>query len=1062
MNDNIPFSTDRIDQVQSEKKKDKRVNRSTNDRERDRKLYKYLLTLTENGSKNVNVLGINYNEIAEQWGMLSNRMFVQRVVQSISVEIGIEVSTTIPGITLNKLVHILSSIDKYRQKQCKQQTEIKFPRILTRAEKLRALRLYAQTLPEEQKHLELKENDSQLLLQKLVEDISDPNNGLGHEKIIQICKYISNSIGSESVVSKEEDCSVNDSVIANNIEKIGVEYFKYLKKDSSIALKKKILETVKKAIKDIEYQNGSYQLNDFLNEDIAHQLENIFNKNTTREIAKLEKQKEDISMRFGSRIFIEKLTKTIIENQILTEEFPVHLKYIEIQEIQESILQDPGNNPKDLNRLFAYTVKVYFYVKDKTGNKEEFYEEVTGVGSPLAHAIAAMNRALLWDIKSLKKYIPIAKQIAFNTEIIGSSTNGSVWANYVVSLCKRENINIEENSCPIEEPANGEYCGFDTLEVYAKASFYARLRAIKKTGISADNYIEELRHKIKQVEHLRTGEKLLNEYPFSLEAMRFYLTKNLLNKCHKLEGKNNFPDPNNVQSERWSLTEYEAHLSIAESYLKEGLYEIGEKYLSSIENHIKRSSTNPISKVIIARYHLCYFRYHYLTDLEDYNNEKNLNRSAAVANANMHLDEAYKQLKDYVYKCNIIDELPYVNFYNFYTVLSKLYAHRGKLYFFMSYHLHTSSISDSINLFEKARMYAARSGNSSLYSMWSAYQSWCYLISAYTDSRDSEQNYKDYINKAEKILIHALQSYEKIGKKYYESIKLKSGKENQKNSKEFEKILNQPEVQIGYEEYDGIKLQGIPLIKEFTKKEREKFNVEYSPIDGSLSLDMSLLTSDLPDTQTLLFGTQSSLLLFAIAMLKLCHYKYDDISILAEIETAKKMFAYSWSFAEEGLSKIDDNNLDRWTKEKDPNPIPSFYDKALESQCLSGLYPHRITQFADFGKIYFIGCELILMSYPDCEQEKIRWNYIDGLLTKLKENHIIVRKNQTGQKRYNGHLQEHFQAIDKYVNDVKRIKIKTERTSEVRDEIVMSISNILRTGQRQVISDNLRKFSSLL
>jgi hypothetical protein len=1049
-NTNITSSTEQIDQSESdqEKDRDKRVNRPKSDQDRDRRLYEYLLVLSDyDGDRK------SYNEIADRWGMSSNRVFVQRILQSIFPGINQKNIPSIPGITLNRLVNILSSIDKYRKNQCKHQTDLKFPKILTRSEKLRALHLYAKTLPNEKQALDLDEHENQLLLQQIIEDISDPHKGLNHEKISEICKYISgctNSVGSEDMLQANNI----DRAIEDSIENTAFEYFQYLQKDSLDLLKKKIIRKVKNAIKDIKYQNGSYQFTEFLDRDIKKISENISSRKSNEEIVNLEYKKRDLETRFNSRDFIQKLTKSIIENRVLTEEFPVHLKYIEIQEIQQSIPQGKDSSSKNSNRLFAYTVKVYFYVRDLlTGDKEEFYEEVTGVGSPLSHAIAAMNRALLWDIKSLKTYVPIAKQITFNTEIIGASTNGSVWAHYVVGLCKRENIDLQKNSCPVEELANGDYCGFDTLEVYAKASFYARLRAIKKTGVSPINYIGELKEKIKQVKSLREGEKLLNEYPFSLEAMRSYLTQELLNKeHHRLINKNDvFGSEELVQREEWSLTEYEAHLSIAESYFKEGLYSIGKNYLDCIQKQIEESNINPISKIIIARYHLCYFRYHYLTDLEDYNYEKNLNRSASVAKAEEHLDRAYDHLKEYVYKCSTIDELPYVNFYGFFTVMSKLSAHRAKLYFFMSYHRPTQSISKPIDLFQEARMYAARSGNPSLYSMWSAYQSWCHLVAAYTieDAKKSEAE----IDKAETILIHALQSYEKTGKKHYESIKLKSGKENSN-------IKDQSEVIIGYEGYGKIKLQGIPVITELTANQ-QNLPVEYSPIHGSLSLDMSLLTSNLPNTQTLLFGTQSSMLLFAIAMLKLCHYrkneseKHDDFSIISEIEIAKKMFAYSSSFAEEGLSKIDEDDLDRWSEISEP--IPDFHKKALESQCLAGLYPHRITQFTDFGKIYFIACELILLTKVNCEAEEQRWGYIEDLIKRIKDNYLKVRKDQTCQKRYNGHLQEHFQSVDKYIHDFKRANIKTEQTLEVRKEIVMSISNILRTGQLQVISDSLRK-----
>lgn len=1028
-----------------------KTKRSKNDQERDKKIYEYLLTLTDYDLTNP-----NESRIAEQWGMVSNRMFVIRVLKSILPKTEFKNSSEnsqelpdlkiepknspevsdkyegVPGITLNKLVEILKNLDKYRQKNNAHQTGAKFPEILTRSEKLRALSLYVNILPDERKSLNLKEDETQRLLQNLIEDITDPHRGLSSEKINEVCKYISTYFDQDLEKEKYNKDYDIESLIINSIENTGFEYFEHLRQDSLEALKKRIFEKVQDAIKDIKYQNGSYTFDSFLDQDIRKN--NRINNKKAKEI---ESQKQDLEIRFSPPKFIKRLTKSIIENVVLTEEFSVYMKHIEIQEIQQSIPQNQNDNAR--NRLYAYTVKVHFYLKNSQGKRVDFYEEVTGVGSPLSHTIAAMNRALLWDIKSLDKYIPIAKQITFNTEIIGSSNNGSVWGHYVVGLCKRDNIDEQKKSYPVEELASGNYCGFDTLEVYAKASFYARLRAIKKTGVSSSIYIKELQQKIKQVEILRNGEKMLNDYPFSLEAMKYYLTENLLNKSYKTD-ENNSSNISQVETNsNWSLTEYEAHLSIAESYLKEGLYAIGKNYLDCIENHMKKPRSNLISKVIIAKYHLCYFRYHYLTDLE-YENEKSPNRDEAVTNAINHLDEAYQNLQEYVYKCNKIDELPHVNFYNFYTVMSKLYAHKAKLCFFMSSHLPNNNDnilgSNPTELFQEARIYAARSGNSSLYSMWSAYQSWCLLVDAYTKLSGKEED----IDKAQNILIHALQSYEKTGKNHYESIKLKSGKENKSVKSE-----------IGYEDHGGIEIQGIPFIREFVNNDNDESSVGYSASDGRLNFDMSSLTSNLTDPPTLLFGTQSSILIFAIAMLKLCHYKYNDSEISTEVKAARKMFSYSWSFAEDGIHQMKNNKMDRWSdkRTKDVNNIefPKSLDEALESRHLSGLYPHRLTQFADFGKIYFIACELILLSQTS--QEDDRWDYIYQLLNTIKINHLGARATQTTQTRYNGHLQEHFMAIDKYVRDFRKIKKKSS-IGKVRDAVVKDIAKILRTGHTQV------------
>jgi hypothetical protein len=777
------------------------------------------------------------------------------------------------------------------------QEKFSFPKLLTRSEKLRALYLYSNTLPLEKRYLNLEESDTQLLLQQLINDITDFSQGLSQGKLNEICKYISGCMDMELSEGKNEKYIIKN-IINENIEIFGSEYFQGLNEAILKSLKNKIFEQVENAIRDISYQNGSHQFKTFLDKDIDG------NHSDETSIENLKTQRDEIGVRFSPKKFIRRLTKSIVENQILAEEFPVYLKYIEIQQIQQSMPQDDDYQ----DSLSAYTVKVHFYLKNAQGEREDFYEEVTGIGSPLSHAIAAMNRVLLWDIKSLKEYVPIAKQITFNTEIIGSSNNGSIWGHYVVGLCKRPITEDQKDIYGVEELASGDYCGFDTLEVYAKASFYARLRAIKKNSISPGKYIRELQDKIKQVKILRKGEEMLNGYPFSLEAMKFYLTKNLLvlNNCYKVDEKN-FPVPDSAKEDSWSLTEYEAHLSIAEAYLVEGLYIIGKLYLDCIKTHMENPKRNSISKIIIAKYHLCCFRYHYLTDLHD-DNKPNLSRHEALINARNHLDRSYDNLKEYVYKCNEIDELPYVNFYNFFTAMSKLYANKAKLRFFMNHYLLVSeNTSESINLFEKAREYAEKCGDSSLYSIWSAYKSWCYLSAAYKDYKDDKDENIKSINNAEKTLIQALRAYEKIGLKSYESIKLKSGKRNIPTSDSTRKF------DIGYEDedYGGVEIQGIPLIKEFIRKDDDISQVHFSSADESLTLDMSLLMSDLTVPPTPLFGTQSSIIIFAIAMLKLCHYQYDEETIVIGIEEARKLFCYSWSFGEDGSCNMTNNKMER-------------------------------------------------------------------------------------------------------------------------------------------------------
>jgi hypothetical protein len=146
--------------------------------------------------------------------------------------------------------------------------------------------------------------------------------------------------------------------------------------------------------------------------------------------------------------------------------------------------------------------------------------------------------------------------------------------------------------------------------------------------------------------------------------------------------------------------------------------------------------------------------------------------------------------------------------------------------------------------------------------------------------------------------------------------------------------------------------------------------------------------------------------------------------------------------------------MNRWSDKK--IPFPNCHSDVLESLCLSGLYPHRVTQFADFGKIFFIACELILLSHLDLDEGE-RWDYIFELIKEIKENPLKIRKDQLiEQGRYNGHLQENYQAIEKYVYDFKgRIKGNNIPILDVREKVVKDISIILRSGEMVKPSDSL-------
>jgi hypothetical protein len=1098
-----------------------------NDPGRIRQLYEYLIGLTSVSRENAKEK-LKESEIAKQWGMTDNRIFIRRMVRSIEPEKYYnekereKEKDTIPNITLGRLVNILHSIDKYRKEN---ESNIGIGNSkegpLTRAEKLKALQLYAQLFPQENQTLGLEKRESHLLLEKLVQNVTDPNTGLSDNKIVQIyqdnsayTQDISAYTDTQSELSKLTDIK---HIIEVNINNIGKPWISQEDNETSKRLKQKIQEKIEDVLGYVEYQNGARQLRDFLEDK--------------------KKREKEIDVRFTPREFIERLTKSTIENEILNQDFPISIKYTEFKELQSFPVEKPFPGIQSLSRrgssILAYSVRIHYSFKNADGIQKDFYEEVVGLGSQSSHAVTAINRTLLWDIPSIGKkgYVPIAKEISVHHEIVGCRISNSVWGHHTVSLCKRRDLQKalknkdRKQSLLIQEISHGEFCGFDVVETTTKAAFYARLRAIQQAGISKDDYIKELEKKVAQIEALREGERKLDTFPFSLTKMANVLHEKILcDGCYKLDNDGFPKPPESPDVKPWTLTEYEAHLSIAEAYLEEGLYLAGKKYLDVVNPHVEkyreilhteelREDNNSqeffIGNINIARYYLCCFNYHYLTDLEDRTNESGT-REIAIQKAHENLNFAYKNLESCVNKCNLMDELSYVNVDKFFKVMSRLHAHKAKLYFFMSPYQadQNKTIDAPRKLFNKARMFAARSGDPSLYAMWAAYESWCYLVEAYEEHSDREKCIKG----AKTLLDIAMLSYEKVGKRDYESLKVASGNVYED---EFSKIIVKEE-----ETSDPTAAKKTEIDSSAKEGSLDKSNPDQVLVLNMTELSYNVEVED-KEEKILLFGIQSFILLFARGMMSLCKNKKTNEDFRKSLREARQDFIYSYSFAEDGLKSKEKEGehpdkirrvfeTDEETRKRiagcvgkpSKATVPSSLREALNVQHLRGIYTHRLTQFADLGKIYFIVCEMILLLYPEEEEKEARWNYSQSIIDKLisnettlltfmaellglenhskedqwlaekekmeekeqefpkfrefweeKENQENLKNAKAGQLTYNGHLQKHYESFSKYFRDFREAiqadkkPIDVDEIEAIRCRVICDVAKIIRTGQ---------------
>jgi hypothetical protein len=1015
------------------------------DQERAIEVYRYLLYLTGSDLVSLNPkVKPNESKIAVRWG--ANRIFVRRVLRSVFPELYDDEKKTeerkkddsLPGISLGRLVEILASLQRHWNSPLVS-LDIAGVNSISREKKIHLLNIFTSINSKERLEIGLEERPGEYLLKQILENASDPVKGLGNEEINNIYQQFLRQQHTTSICNQNQVQLSHDDLIKSTIH----QYFKNLQGDiSDKVLTNKVTEylpKVKREISRIEFQSGLKQ---------------------TEFIHKSKSETETMSKKYLAASLIRRLTYLVIENQIINDDFPVYLKYYHIEAIRPLPLYLYDKNQKNgllnsecleddediesisgLERQFVYKATVHFYIKiDKNyncklnsteinntinnENRLEFIEEITGIGSPISLVTAAINRVLLRDIPALKDYFYIVNNKTNTVEAMGSPNNNLCWSHTLVEICKNKDIQASiKSGKPYDQFSNnnayahGEYCGFDLLEIATKAALYARLRAIQKTGVSPKEYLEQLCCRVEEDNAVSISKNLINYYPFSLTAMEGFLDECSLSKKYWERDENyNFT---NI-TKPWSMVAYEAHLNITEAYLNEGLHRVAKRYLALMESHIKNPNIDNcydiISDLMFARYNLCWFRYYYLSDLDDENCQFT-DRPHVIDKALCHLDEAEKYLKVRIEKVHCIDQTEQTNFSPFFSILSKIYEYRAKIYMFFnpyapkdiskSDNQHKSFYIKPIKLFEKARIYAARDGNPDAYSYNSVYQSWCYLRLAF-DCKGNEKIDLSYVDWAERLIEHAKLCYSTTGKKCYQDIKNHSG--------EIDEVKD-----IDQSEYDSrpkIKIKGLPIIQELQPSD-DKNNIKDTKYDV-IHPDFSLLKDIHPNNESksiYLFGPHSSVILFSMGLVDLCKQNSNEEEISKSINTAKRKFYCSSVIAEDGGIKVEDNNTSNKLY------LDRNFGNGETDGLLQGFYIHRLTHFADFGKIFLIACKIILIIDYFVKNDSIDSdleNEVKNAIELLVSNDDFTRKIEShlDQKRYNGHFAAHYENLKKYHKDL--------------------------------------------
>jgi hypothetical protein len=792
---------------------------------RDREVYRYLLTLTDLGLSKKSKAP-NETNIAKQWGVDGNRIFVRRVLRSVLYEEYYQdkpnegLPPPVPGLTLSKLVNILSSLQNYRRDQQRSLKSDAQPiRTITRPEILYALNIFSRLSSSERNQLALKESPGEITFGQILEKAIDLTPEYKHTQAFELHNFFLKQIAEQPAMSFEEKLSSEDKTdetyIHQLVSKHTSRFFPGLEPKEKDSLDAAYVSKVKREIGRINLQSGIEQADSSLNPD----SDIVSNPRLYK---------------YLTAGFVQRLVQSVIDNELITDEFPVNIKFIDVKRVKplplylkkpdekifalnSSLLTTENDAEADtiegLERQVAYRVRVHFYIKLPSdyevkfdgltitntiaGQKRlEFFEEVVGIGCPTSHISTAINRVVLWDIHAINAYIPVVNGIHCNDEIIGGTPNSPVWSSCTARVYKREDItkaiDLDEHRDDVAttiEIASADFCGFDLIETSAKAALLARLKLVKQIlskqpDISTNDYIHQLCNRVEEVTALKRAKDCLALYPFSLRAMEGRIDATIF-KDHYRKRKPGFifEAIGSDAEKEWTTAALEAQMKIAEAYLREGLSHIAKRYLEFIRTYFDGKDQYQVSHALRAQYCICWFRYYYLGDLEHQKDEFP-DRYFAIRQADEKLEEAEHHIKERLKRYEKLNELTQVNLHPHFYLLSCIHAHRAKLYIFFPKYMRKLSpaemLIEPVRLLEKARIYAARDGDPALYAQWSAYQSWCYIMLAYLHR--SEDNILDDFSAencfvwAKQLIKHADVCLSSTGRVCYQQIKDSGGK----------------------------------------------------------------------------------------------------------------------------------------------------------------------------------------------------------------------------------------------------------------------------------------------
>jgi hypothetical protein len=488
---------------------------------------------------------------------------------------------------------------------------------------------------------------------------------------------------------------------------------------------------------------------------------------------------------------------------------------------------------------------------------------------------------------------------------------------------------------------------------------------------------------------------------------------------------------------------------------------------------------------------------------------RDINREGLSQRAWKKLDLAQKNVAFRLQKYVLINEISQGTFHPHYLLLARIYFLRTKLLIFHSQYI-TKDISDlpterfngqvrdkasihwsRLYTAEKARLYAAANGEGERYACYAAMQCWIYLMAACTNQeqtlpsspshsiREVTLRKSDCLVWAKRLRDHALISYAETGRHCYNQIKEKSGLPQEYDIFPQSVPTHNPSLRNEVHEPDRLahyRINKLPPIYEARGKTYDDlikndgnflvFNMDLLAIQPG---DISKVSPNHPTQPIYLFGTNSCYLFFARGMYVLCSDDAQEFGSLEDLnqeinwdeklKQATRLLNMAWAIAEDGgqIQNIKENGNSIRQLRRNFADHSSMYEDAeystQEINSVRDLYPRRITEISDLGKIFSAACMVLRLYLATSNHQAELTRDITNILKPLYSSyHFKYNSTQqallTRQKRYNGHLEQYLETakaiLEEHMQQAKMAS-HTVELKQRRDDLLKALFAALTT-----------------